>query len=362
MKLPYFLAVVFCSVLIKIAACGQTALPVRAAAITSPFDDPVLGALVPIPPCVTIDVDKDSDGFSACAQKALEKVNVPVVANKPTSMNQTNLTQAFANLAGCSNSKSAMIIGHGDSGYIHVGGGDYFVDDETKYVGDVQSYGTGSQPWNVPLWVDLSGSIKDKFETIFLLGCETGTTPYGAAIVSKFSSLTKAHVKAPTSKVWCDDDLHLRLEQGAHWTESEKDMPAPINIQSSNQSPENIKFADNEQGAYDTFAQNSVRIISRCVYNTPRHPGPKQDCRIVTNHQRFLQSIFFDLPLQPHAIPNAEITGTIIITACPSADQPNTPCQTRVFDVLNDDLVADAPKRTYYRVTAEFKSNWIGFD
>ncbi len=361
MTLRYFLIVVFCNVLVKIAACGQVGLSIRAVTMALPPNEPILGEVVPIPACVTIDVDDDSRGFTTCAQAALRHVHVTVLRNSP-STTQTNLTQAFANLAGCSSSKTAMMIGHGDSGYIHVGKGDYFVDDDTKYVGDVQGYGSGVQPWNLPLWVNLSRSIKDKFNTIFLLGCETGVGSPGWAIVTKVATLTDSHVKAPTSKVWCDDNLNLRLEQGAKWTESGKDMPSSAaNVQSYKQLSQDVKLAANEHGVYDTFNQGLIKIISRCVYNTPRHPvATKQDCRIVANQKRFLQPILFDQPFQPHAVPNAEVTGTIIITACPS--RKNKPCQTRVFDVLNDDLVADTPNRTYYHVADDFKPNWIGFE
>src|SRR5262249_33527843 len=204
MKLRYALIVCFCIVVFGFAAWAQTENYVRSAGVAPPLRNPVLGETVPLPPCITIDLDPDSRGFALCAKEALIQSKVTPLPNQPTGANPTNLAQAFANLANCSKSRTGMIIGHGDSGYIHVGGGDYFVDDNTKYIGDIQNYGTGTQPWNLPNWSSLTSSIKNKYDTIFLLGCETGANPSGGAFISEFSALTASHVKAPTSKVWCD--------------------------------------------------------------------------------------------------------------------------------------------------------------
>src|SRR5262249_31167895 len=155
----------------------------------------------------------------------------------------------------------------------------------------------------------------------------------------------------------------LRLEQGAEWTESGQDEYALSPNDRPQVSPsENIRWAVNEQETYITFHPDSIRSISLCVNNTPHHALPKPACKAVINQKHFLESIFFDTPFQPHAVPNGEITGTVTIIACPLAHEPNKLCDTRTFLVLNDDLIADTHTRTYYSVTKDFKTNWVGFE
>ena len=333
-----------------------------ATSLNAQYGGPVLGEYVSLSACTTIDLDKDSRGFSSCAKKALAKAQIILRSNNDPTGSKNRLTQSFANLASCSMSDTAMVIGHGQSGEVRVGGGDYEVPDKCKdimHIADIQDIG-GVQ-WNPSTWAPLAKNIKSKFKTVILLGCQTGRNPYGKELVVGFSSAVDARTKAPTSKVWCDSHYQLRLERGARWTEAKegklkmgRDPSLGVEFLLRGRA-EIIRFPVNELNVYDTYEPHRVQSISRCVNKTPYHSA--SPCREIHNREQLLNSILFDKPLQPHAVPNAELTGAISLTVCPNDD--NKECVTRDFDVLNDDMVADKKTRTYYYVTESFTNNWF---
>ena len=348
---------------------GQASSPSALIYYSHDDDEPILGDVVRLVPCTTIDLAADSRGFSTCAKEALVRSQITPLPDADSTGKQNNLYHAFQNLAGCSSewSGTAMIIGHGESGGVRVGGGDYAIGDNLKntmYIADLRSSGS-LPPFNLSQWNGLAGGIKGKFGTIVLLGCETGASPFGSSIVSDVSSATASRVQAPTSKVWCDDNYQLRLEQDAGWTEANN---GNVKLGSSPRLNANlqvgrsdvVKFAVNELSIYDTFQPSSIQEIHRCVYNTPYHPRSGSDCRQVFEKVQFLTSILFDKPLQPHAVPNTEITGLVTIKAC-SGEGSIAQCQTRDFYVLNDDMLGDTETRTFYYVTNAFKNNWPDF-
>jgi hypothetical protein len=114
-------------------------------------DHPPLGPPIPLAQCDTIDGDDDSKNLLGCAQVALQNAHATWAINTPRATTETKLDRAFANLAGCKGT-SAMIIGHGQSGLIHIGGGDYGSSQRSWFIADINGYGSDPQPWNVDLW------------------------------------------------------------------------------------------------------------------------------------------------------------------------------------------------------------------
>jgi hypothetical protein len=339
------------------------------------YDGPILGDPIPLAACTTIDGDdddKDSRKFLRCAKKALKLAHIPYSSNGPLIKSNNQLKHAFANLAACSNPGTAMVIGHGQSGEVRVGGGDQAIEDDNlrdiTHIADILDSHAGVHR-NPGIWEPLIEDIRSKFKMVTLLGCQTGATPSGNKLVADFSSAVGSKVRAPMSRVWCDDNYQLRLEKGAGWAEA-KDGSAKTGRSPSikigsplGEGPEIIRFPVNELNVYESFAYDRslpdlLPPVKRCVFKTAYHPASA--CKTIRSHGQFLSSILFDRPLQPHAVPNAEITGTISITPC--LDKNDKKCEPRKFDVLNDDLVADQKTRTYYHVTEAFKTNWYKVD
>lgn len=303
----------------------------------------VKGKIVPIAQCNTVDSSADSDGFLKCMKK--------VIGRPPTGQTNKNVNEALGNLSSCSNTSSdtAMIIGHGRSGVVHTGAGDYNGKSD-QYISDLDSEG-----WNLS---DISQSVQEalnhRFKTLIIFGCDSGSEKEGARLLNDMRSLTSSKVMASTYTVWCGDDGTLWLDEKATWNTADQGQPAAeiakpqADDKEFGHSPFFLSLLT-DTGDVDSISKGSVVDVQLCALAMPRRRDADR-CWHIKDLESFVRAGYFSDPFQPNAIPGAVRTGSITIS---SNGRPSI-----TFNILNDELIADVKHQTYYHVSKQFSESW----
>jgi hypothetical protein len=312
--------------------------------------------------CITLDTSPDSDKFLGCVKEKLDKEDIPYMTNQKKG-SISSLRQALDNLASdsCKNTSKAMVIGHGQPGFIHVDGGDYYVDDRASVIADVQDGGADPQPWNETEWGEfVRNKLQSRFTKIILLGCDTGSQRNNK-LLQTIATRSAAAVTAPKGKVWCDPNpLNRRviIDKTIGWSNVSKEGVVEQLDQREKQLLNNnleIGNITTPSPKLQTLLSAPDLTVSLCLRSNPAHKFDRDPpCKpLPIGQQKFLiQSIFqFKNPFQTGYISGADKTGKIVL----SSEGMNLSID---LDILNDDLVNDIESQSYYHVSDQLTNSW----
>jgi hypothetical protein len=309
--------------------------------------------------CITLDVSKDSDRFLGCVKDSLDNNHIPYMVNQQ--QGSTRLLQALQNLDSCKSAKNAMVIGHGQPGFIHVDGGDYYVGDRISAIADLQDGGPGDQPWNESEWKGfVNQHLKSRFKQITLLGCDTGKPRDKNNIVPTMAAQSAATVMAPTGKVWCDPKRQkVIIDKADGWSTVSGSGVLRKKRREARQQEygSGIGKASVLPTLLGLLLAAPDVSVSLCLMSTPFRKFHTDDpCPVLSPEARkkLVASIFeFETPFQTSYISGADRTGSITISS-------SRMHQSIHIDILNDDVAGYIPIGIYYRVSDTLSSSWEG--
>ncbi len=238
--------------------------------------------------CKTISTGPDN-GFLACAGGHLG--NPP--ANNTNSQVPINLLRCI----GAAAKRSAMIIGHGNVGFVKTGHGD--------------NGGTSDQfmgYFNIPQWVNYITQLKGKCSEITILACDTGAGNEGADFLLAMANAVQCPVHASTYLVWCSAQ-GVYLDAKSQWqTATPGHRPKPIPKPALMMRDIKI-FALTTDKTSKTFTEADITGMALTRINIR---GERNSVQLSSDEAKGLaRLIAFDEPIVIDARPAAVITGEL---------------------------------------------------
>jgi len=133
--------------------------------------------------------------------------------------NHDTLQAAINNLLHClpnNAAKRVMMIGHGHSGLIITGSGE-FVNGQNRSI----SLG------NMFVWQSELPKLKDDIAELIFFSCDTAATPYGPRFLVRVAQKVKKRVHGFTGLLFIDDQGNISCETSGEWLHADPTDPLP---------------------------------------------------------------------------------------------------------------------------------------
>jgi hypothetical protein len=288
---------------------------------------------------VTLEAGPDYTGFLQCADTVLHP-------NFKHQDNQGALTNPLKKPA---LTHTAVIVGHGHPGLVCTSNGiDCYLPDQSMNTGNYKD------------WATWAGAWPNKFHSLTILACDTGSGRDGAQFLQQMADAVKMPVRGPTDFIWCKNPDGIVLDQNAQWQEATPGTPgtpAPKPISPkfrpyAAMTPE-TKMMLSTDGGVREVPFGSVDVVS---FSTRPVNSPSFQELNPTIVRSLVAKINFSEPLKTSYVPDATVTAQFKLRI----NLPNGP-STKHFVVLNDRLINDSVDRTiYYRTSSSFTEQLQG--
>lgn len=284
--------------------------------------------------CKSISSGPDDNGFLDGAKKFFgappESANTPAAAkNIGSCVGTTGLR------------RRALLVGHGNVGYIKTGNGNQGGNDE-QYLAN----------YNASSWrASMRDQLKERCLSLVLCSCDTGADDAGAELLYYLSSILKTVVSAPTYFVWYGGGK-VYLDPKAEWqTASLGIRPDPKKRPSGSivvAMTVNLKINDK----FEILPNEVIESIAfRQVNSQDLHKHPRPLLLDDSESRALVKSMGLTRPRVEDAVPAAITTGYIDMIFRDSLKRRHL----KTFRIYNNTLIHDEHcPGVYYEVSPDF--------
>jgi hypothetical protein len=305
-------------------------LPMPRMPLTPPHDPPQVYPFG----CVAIDATNDGGAMNDFRQL------YPLGSNHESTQ---ECVQHLSQCAGISR-PSAAIVGHGNIGFICIGGGNSGDHTPDQIIGY----------WNRPDWLIYIRLLRNVLGSLYLLGCETGACNEGATLLSYISTIVNCPVTSTTALLWVGSDGYY-VDDGGGWiTATPNSTPAPqhgpavvcpsggVRMNSRSIPPAELAVFKTEDGY--------VYVSSKAILEARWSSKPGQPATALSGAELAMglySKIDLATPFERDAVPLGIITSELSITF----RHPDGALEVRRLLIIADRLAQDQRFRNvYYRL------------
>lgn len=251
-------------------------------------------------------------------------------------LQHTNTDQAFSNLASAGGNGEAVIVGHGNTGFISTCCGQK---------GQIYIAKGNRTAW----WAHASKLRDTNYKRLTLHACCTGGGIYGAQLLHMMAGATGMPVRAPTGITFCLNGKAW-LEPGAVWQESGGWIaPQPIE-------PPRVAMVSNNALVFLDSAKQRNTIDSSAILSAeldifiPEFETELTTSTVKVRSMQPLSSVDFSNPIVISGDIQCHRSALLNVTFQTAGETT-----TRQFNVYGDRLIQDAEQQdVYYQTTLEF--------